>query len=235
MSFQKGCCYFVFVLGQLPTIEAEGFGKSVQKDAALATVRVINQKNDTLGVGVLLTRSGPISYILTAGHLVEDAEMVDVHVFDAKAYPKAAKIHKDQTVIARGKDKQPDLALVKLVGYEGESKGVRVCPLSKLPKEKKFAALTLGCGEQLAPKLYLVTVQDVVRAKKPGEARVGSYFRTAEKSMKGQSGGPLLDRQGQLLGICSGANGGRGYYCDLDEIHAFLTANGLGSLLKAQP
>jgi len=234
MSLQLSYGLAVLLVGQLPTIKADGFGPSIQQETILATVHIINDKKKTFGAGVLLNPTGAFTYVLTAAHMVEGADSVDVLVFDAKSYPKAVKIYRSQS-ITRARDRQPDLAIVKLIGYKGESKGLKVCPLKGIPREKSFAVLASACGENLAPTLRQLTVKDTVRAIKPNEDRTGKYFRTAEKSVKGQSGGPLVDAKGQLLGICSGANGDHGYFCHIEEIHAFLNAHDLKVLLKTEP
>jgi hypothetical protein len=86
-----------------------------------------------------------------------------------------------------------------------------------------------------APTLLKEAVLDVVRAKKPGDAKACIYFRTEQKSGIGRSGGPLVDSRGQLLGICSGNDKGRGFFCHLEDIHQFLTANGLRALIEERP
>ena len=225
----------LLLFAQLPMIEAQGFPESVQKDTLLATVRIINPKKNTLGVGVLVANTDRLAYLLTAGHVVENTDEVEVHFFDGKSYPKPSKIYKSVPVYARGKDLQPDLAVLKLVGFDGEQKALKICSLKTLPRGSKFTALGSACGEKLAPTLRQLNVQEVIRAKRPNEHRVGTYFRTKEKTVGGQSGGPLVDSRSQLMGICSGANAQQGYFCHVEEIHAFLVANDLGFLVKEKP
>ena len=84
------------------------------------------------------------------------------------------------------------------------------------------------------PSLRCETVLDVVQAKRPGDTRASKFFRIQARPADGQSGGPLVDAKGRLLGICSGAQGDHGYYCHLEEIHAFLRAEGLRASLVSQ-
>ena len=231
MSSVMGCVLASIFLAQLPTIEADNFSPAVQREALLATVRIINQRTNKLASGVVLRRSGPVVYILTAAHAVDGAEHLEVHLLSTKSFPKAASIHPAVAVLARSKDKQPDLALLRMVGYDGESDGLKIAPLVRLP-DKDFKALSVGCGIEHAPQLQLETVQDKVQTKRPGSLRSATYFRTKLQPKIGRSGGPLLDVQGRILGICSGTQEGRGYYCHLEEIHQFLHTNGLGSLLQ---
>src|SRR5262245_19809211 len=126
MSLHLSYGLSMVLFGQLPTIDAEGFSPAVQKDTILATVHVINEKKKTYGAGVLLNPTGRFTYVLTAAHVVEGAETVEVLAFDIKSYPKAARKYKSLSIV-RGKNRQPDLAIVKLVGYKGESDGLKVC------------------------------------------------------------------------------------------------------------
>ena len=65
------------------------------------------------------------------------------------------------------------------------------------------------------------------RARRPGVETAVRVWETSQPPAQGRSGGPLLDRQGQLLGIGSGSSGGKGYFSHLDEIERFLKRNGL--------
>jgi len=220
--------------GQLPTINAEGYSRTVQTDTLLATVRVINQQKDILGCGVILAQPGRLTYILTAAHLVRDTDIADVHFFSRQSYPKYARIVKKASVLVRRQTDNQDLALLRFSGYDGESAGLEVCPLKVAPKEKAFTGLVCGCAENIAPRLSLVAVDGTIMGLKSGEVRPARFWRTAPKADLGQSGGPLVNGHGQLLGICSGAQGPHGYYVHLEDIHAFLKQNGLRPLAGDQ-
>ena len=65
------------------------------------------------------------------------------------------------------------------------------------------------------------------------ENKVAFFWETSAKSLRGRSGGPLLDNEGLVIGICSGTQGERGYYTHIDEIHAWLKPLGYEWLWKA--
>ncbi len=198
----------------------------------LSTVRVINQKKNELGAGVIIGRVGPVTYILTAAHLLDDTEVVDVHFFSAKSYPKYSEIHKNIRVIARGKDRQPDLAILRVGDYGGDSKGFKIASPKDLPKERKFTAMTTGCDKTIAPSVRKMTVQGVVLGRKNKDTKAEKYFETTEKTIGGQSGGAIFDSQGRLLGLCSLSNNDRGYFCHLEVVREFLSDNAFDMLLK---
>ena len=50
--------------------------------------------------------------------------------------------------------------------------------------------------------------------------------------MAGRSGGPLLNLDGQVIGICAATSLGKGYYVHLSEIHAGLKTAGYDWLWK---
>ena len=220
---------------KLPTIAADGFRQEIQHETMLATVRVLSRKE--MGVGVIIDVQGPIAYVLTAAHLVKGMDEVDVHIFSKESYPRYSKILKKQQIAGRG---EPDLALIRIVGYEGESKGLKLAALKGVDKlgPTKLRGIATGCTKELAPALRLVDVDAVVNVQKPGEDKIGKYFQSPEASLGGQSGGPLVNSNGQLLGICSGAGvqkagmAAKGYYVHLQEIRSFLENTGLGTLIK---
>jgi hypothetical protein len=48
----------------------------------------------------------------------------------------------------------------------------------------------------------------------------------ATEKPEGRSGGPLVDKRGLLIGVCSGVSKDKAYFCHIDEINAFLERNG---------
>jgi hypothetical protein len=61
------------------------------------------------------------------------------------------------------------------------------------------------------------------------------FWEASGKPTAGRSGGLLMNRQGYLLGICSGISGETGYYCHIEEIHRFLKSNALSWLYEEAP
>src|SRR5262249_35942706 len=124
---------FVGPLGQLPTIAADGFAVETQRATLAATVRITNPKKSGVASGVLLAKTGAVAYVLTAGHVVGDSDVVEVEVFSATSYPKPAARYAAARVIARQREGGQDLALVRIAGFAEELAGVRICPLGDAP------------------------------------------------------------------------------------------------------
>lgn len=221
------CICIAFAFGQLPTVDLEGFKPEMQRQALLSTVRVHNKTRNVLGSGVMLERDGTTVFILTAAHVVAGAEELTVDVFSAKSHPQQSQRFNSASVIACAKDKQPDLAVLRVIGYDGEAKGLKLGSMKESPKQKAVRAISVGCAELQAPTVRAETLLDVVRARRGDESKSSLFIRAESAPTIGRSGGPLVDARGQLLGICSGVNQGRGFYCHVDEIERFLNAQGL--------
>jgi S1-C subfamily serine protease len=214
----------VMVPGVIETVDSPDFPKSSQEAAVTATVRVANVTKGTEGSGAVVGRGGPFVYVLTANHVVEGAERLEVSTFSARSYPRPETVSSAADVLARSAE--ADLAVLRLAAPDPPPGCLRVCPPALVPGAGNVPALGVGCPEG-AP----TCVADVVRAKRrvrrPGAEGAASYWETERPVVKGRSGGPLLDRRGYLIGVAGGTNADRGYYSHPEEIHAFLRRNGL--------
>ena len=217
-------------LGQTPAAEVDGLAKSVQAELLRATVRIANTQKKVVGSGILLGKSGPAAYILTAAHVVDGADAVEVHVFSADDVSKP-RVWPMATVVARRREGNQDLALLRIAEYGGDVKTLSLCPTADLPKDKALAAFAVGCPDSKPP---LVRAEKIlaVQAAKRGEPGTVKMWQSKQKPTGGESGGPLVNARGQLLGICSGAQGDHGYYCHLEDIHSFLRSSGLAWVLE---
>jgi len=61
------------------------------------------------------------------------------------------------------------------------------------------------------------------------------FWEGQEASVVGRSGGPLIDRRGNLVGVCSGKSGGKGYYVHLDYVYEALDREGLTWVYADEP
>ncbi len=127
----------------------------------------------------------------------------------------------------------PDLLLVRAtVGGEP----VPELPLvgrGKKPKLLPAPATAVGCpgGKPPAVRPDVVLARRVVR--RPGGA-LGVFWETESAPVGGMSGGPLLDREGAVIGVCSAVSltNGRGYFTHADEILAALAGGDHRWLVK---
>jgi len=132
----------------------------------------------------------PRGYVLTNNHVVQGAESIEVTLGDRTRYP--AKLV--------GTDPRSDIALVKIE-----------------PKEKPLVSLPLGDSDnlQVGQKVYAIgnpfgfsstlttgVVSALGRTVQTGEAAaIDQAIQTDAPINRGNSGGPLLDSRGQVIGI----------------------------------
>jgi hypothetical protein len=218
----------------MPSSDTDDFPKELCESARSATVRVINTASGREGSGVIVRRSGPLVYILSADHVVKDGKAFEVHTFSPASYPKPAATHKAE-VIARTNGAITDLAVLRLSTADAVPGTVLVCPLDKLPSENAFPALTSGCSNGKAPTCHIDRVQGKKLVRRAGTLGAAHFWEVGGKPTAGRSGGMLMNKQGYLVGICSGISGEAGYYCHIEDIHRFLKSNALSWLYEESP
>ena len=212
---------------------SDDFPRPIRNAATAATVRIANPTQSSLGSGVLIGSRGPFAYILTADHVVQQANSMEFETFDQAGRLQAGSAVRVAEVLARSA--RVDLALLRIPNSEHLPEVLRVCPPSLTPGAGQFPGLTVGCRGDEAPTAALVTVTEkrLVRRQAGGES--AWVWQVDRATAKGRSGGPLVDRRGYVLGIGSGVSDGKGFYCHTAEIHRFLKENGLKWLCEEQP
>jgi S1-C subfamily serine protease len=211
-------------------IDSEDFPRELQMRAATATVRVVNRRERVEGSGVILGRKGGHTYVLTTAHLSNRPGRIEVSTYSADSYPEPARVYDKVEVAARARDVR-DLLLLRLEAGEAPPATLPLCPAREAPEKGGFPALSVGCGEAGAPVCLVEKVREARLIRRPGQAGTALFWETEAAQGPGRSGGPLLDRRGCLLGLASGTNEGRGYYCHAREIHRWLEAGGFDFLL----
>lgn len=215
----------LLVPAELPTVESKDFSQAVQENAIAATVRIVNSTKTIEGSGVVLKATGPFVYILTAGHVANSGDTLEIASFSAKSHPKPDKVYRSGEVLIRSLT--PDLAVIRLGTADMLPAAAHLCPLDQAPEGDSLAGLTCGCNEGAAPTCAIDKLLGRRRVKKPGEREGTVCWQAVTPPLKGRSGGPLFDRRGRLIGLASGSGDGKGYYTHMEEIHAFLKQNGL--------
>jgi S1-C subfamily serine protease len=188
-----------------------------QRQAVLAaTVRIIGTKPDRVGSGVAIGLKDEFCYVLTARHVVDQCLQLDVYAHDDMKVVKFDQV----TIVADLPES--DLALVRFVAGNAR---IACLPLAKRkPVLDKFPFAVLNAGWQKAdgPTCFEDTTlaRVLLLQKEWGDTKAKAFFwRTQSISEEGRSGGPLVNRDGRVIGICSGNQDGKGYFTDLDEIH----------------
>jgi serine protease Do len=137
-----------------------------------------------VGSGFIISADG---YILTNQHVIGDDREVEVELHDGRTLP--AKVV--------GKDRRTDLALLKVDG--GGS--LPVLPLGDSDRVQ-MGELVIAAGNPFGLE-HTVTV-GVVSRKGRGFGRLGffdDYIQTDASISPGNSGGPLVNMRGEVVGI----------------------------------
>jgi len=224
-----------FLPGQTGPSDSPSIPRTVQEAALRATVRILDGGGGGTGSGVIVGRGGPFVYVLTAGHVVGQAERVTVQTFSSQEPRKVANVFAGARVVARSQPDQ-DLALIRLTMGEEPPGVLRICPPEKAPPGKKpFRVLACHCQADGLPVCQEEEVIGKKRVHRPEAAAAIPLWEVKRRPLKGHSGGALADERGYLLGICSGASGGKGYYVPPETIQAFLKTNGYPWLCQQSP
>jgi serine protease Do len=168
--------------------------RKAEKSAGAAAGGDAPARGEGLGSGFIISPDG---YILTNAHLVADAEDVTVRLADAKREFRATLV---------GADKSSDVALLKVQAMD-------------LPTVRLGSSAALEPGDWVAaigsPFGFANTITaGIVSAKGrslPDELYV-PFIQTDVAVNPGNSGGPLLNLQGEVVGINSLIYSGTGGY-----------------------
>jgi S1-C subfamily serine protease len=176
---------------------------------ALPSVVVIHADNK-LGAGVFIDQK----HILTAGHVIDGASKIDVTAVNGSPYP--------MTLIAQ--DITKDLALLEVSNSTASVKPVVFADSVKVGE----TAIAIGHPDGLNYTVSKGIVSNVARQLDGSNTKL-IQFDTAISP--GNSGGPLIDINGKLIGIVdekvsAKASEGLGFAISLDEMKAFLHQNG---------
>jgi serine protease Do len=163
-----------------------------------------------VGSGFILDTSGDI---VTNRHVIQGATKVTVTLNDGKEYP--AKVV--------GKDAQTDVAVVRLEKSPGNLTAARTGDSDKLEVGEWVLALGSPLGLE-----QTVTAGIVSGKGRPGRhvqmsgKRVRGYIQTDAKINPGNSGGPLVNLDGEVVGVNTliqvGAGGSYGFAIPVNEV-----------------
>jgi serine protease Do len=154
------------------------------------------------GSGVIISDDG---YIVTNNHVVENADMIHVHLNDKRQY----------TATVVGRDPSTDIALIKV-----DAKGLPVLPYGN-SDDVKVGQWVLAVGNPM--NLTSTVTAGIVSAKArninilqydPNKDifPIESFIQTDAAVNPGNSGGALVDASGKLVGINSAIASTTGAY-----------------------
>ncbi len=147
------------------------------------------------GTGFIIDKEG---YILTNNHVVENADIIKITLQNEKEY-EAELI---------GSDSKTDIALVKIINAPGQS--------------TEFPYLTLGDSEKVEVGEWVVAIGNPfglshtvttgvvsAKARNIGAGPYDEFIQTDASINPGNSGGPLLNMEGNVIGINTAIFSGR--------------------------
>ncbi len=188
-------------------------GYSSTEDSGQGQMSVVIGKQRTIGSGVIVDPEG---YIVTNAHVVKGAEKIEVIVpppAAAQNAPDTLPASREQTFDARivGVARQLDLAVIKIEAHK-----LSAIPIRKtvMPRQGEMV-FAFGSPEGLRNSVTMGVVSAVSRQPDPDSPLV--YVQTDTPINPGNSGGPLVDADGELVGIntfilsSSGGNQGLGF------------------------
>lgn len=169
-----------------------GFGP-VEDESGKTNTAVITRQQ-SLGSGVMVDPDG---YIVTNAHVVAGAQTIHVILTlptdEDMAAPGAKK--KDYEAKLVGVHTDTDLALLKI-----DAKGLPFLPIEpRRPVRQGELVIALGSPEGLQNSVTMGVVSSVERQADPN--RPMFYIQTDAPINRGNSGGPLVDVDGYLVGI----------------------------------
>lgn len=146
------------------------------------------QQGQGSGSGVIIRQDG---YIVTNNHVVSGATKVEVTLNNNKTY--------EATVV--GTDPATDVALIKI-----DAEGLPVVPFGD-SDNLRLGEWVLAIGSPLGEELRGTITAGIVSAKgrsmpsRDGEFKIESFIQTDAAVNPGNSGGALVNKKGELVGI----------------------------------
>ena len=141
---------------------------------------------DADGTGFVFDSDGSTSYILTTHHVIENGG--EVWVEDASGHMQEAALV--------GYDGNKDIAVLSVC-----CDPLRVAPLLERPETIAIGSEVFSVGYALAMKGAPTVTRGIVSAIRHDESMDALLIQTDAAINSGQSGGPLIDRQGRVIGL----------------------------------
>jgi serine protease Do len=171
---------------QIPEFFRRFFGPGMTPMPGMPGAPNARPRGTSLGTGFIISGDG---YVLTNHHVIDGADTVRIKLSDRREF----------TAKVVGSDEQSDVALLKI-----NATGLPVMRVgdSKLLKPGQWV-VAIGSPFGLDHSVTAGIVSAVGRANPGADQRYVPFIQTDVAINKGNSGGPLLDTRGQVVGINS--------------------------------
>ncbi len=141
-----------------------------------------------LGSGVMFKREGNFLFALTNNHVVDGAKEIKILLYDGREFPG----------VLVGNDQRRDLAVVKFETRDTTIPTAVFGDSSKL--EVGDIVLAMGSPLGLGFSVSQGIISALGRRGGPGQ-NINDFIQTDASINKGNSGGPLVNLQGEIVGI----------------------------------
>lgn len=179
-------------------------------------ISCMTKSGTATGTGIIMSEDG---YIITNAHVVSGAQSIQVLL--PKSYSDESNSEEDLTVKAElvGKDTQTDIAVLKI-----DKKGLTKAEFGK-SSELKVGEVAIVIGNPLGFELANSVTAGIISALDRSitvEDRTMNTIQTDASINHGNSGGPLINAYGQVVGITSAkiessVGEGLGFAIPIDE------------------
>lgn len=145
--------------------------------------------DEGIGSGVLISDKGEI---LTAAHVVNDAEKITVKFLNGEEIP--AKVIRSAPIA--------DIALIKLSWMPKEHKVARIGDSDKVSVGEQIIIVGAPYGLEHSLSVGYVSARKEQKGRTSGFT-INEFFQTDASINQGNSGGPMFNLQGEIIGISS--------------------------------
>ena len=198
--------------------DAMSIPEIVEKNtASVVGIQCVTAKGVFMGTGIIMSEDG---YILTNQHVVEDAESVSVKLPSTYADDSGSSddaLTFDAKIV--GTDAQSDIGVLKI-----NKTGLTKAEFGK-SSDVKVGEVAIVIGNPLSMELANSVTAGIISSLNRTitiEDRTMNYMQTDASINSGNSGGPLINAYGQVIGIASAAvtksyGEGIGFAIPIDE------------------
>jgi serine protease Do len=190
-----------------------GYGALQEDESGNGDTGLVLSRRRVIGSGVIVD---PAGYIMTNAHVVAGAQRIQVALLPPASGLQAlhpSDLHHTRILSATvvGQDTDVDLALIKV-----DATGLPALSFAEYRKLRQGEMVfAFGSPEGLTNSMTFGVVSSVARQTDPDSAMV--YIQTDAPINPGNSGGPLVDADGNIVGLnsfivtSSGGNQGLGF------------------------